>query len=170
MKHQDEVSVIDMTVLNDDGFLSPYSPTDKPIINTEVAEFLENSANAHTLKSNFVIRIHSNCIDEEEKVQYKDAIKNYYGLKLSSSGTDLRRNLIVSVIFTLVGVLGLVLMFLLDHFNVSGIWVEVADIFAWVFVWEAVYMFFIERNKTLRERRKFRAIHDSEVEYCSLVK
>ena len=39
---------INMTVNDDSDFLSPYAETGKPVISSEVAEFLENSANPFT--------------------------------------------------------------------------------------------------------------------------
>lgn len=35
-----------MTVLDDSNFLSPYSETNTPVISGEIAEFIENCANA----------------------------------------------------------------------------------------------------------------------------
>ena len=77
----------------------------------------------------------------------------------------MRRNLIVSVIFTVIGIVGLAAMLLLDHFFNSAIWVEVVDIFAWVFVWEAVDQFFIERRKLNIEKRKYQAFTEAEIQY-----
>ena len=46
MAKQQITHVLNMTVLDDSDFLSPYSETDTPVISQDVADFLENGANA----------------------------------------------------------------------------------------------------------------------------
>lgn len=161
---------IDMTVLNDSEFLSPYSATDTPVVSSDVAEFLEHGAEKFLPKQSIVLNIHSDCIDDEEKVIYDNAIRNYFGLKLSAQKNALKRNLLVSVIFTVIGILGLALMFVLDRLGVGGIWVEVVDIFAWVFLWEAVDQFFIERRSVIRNQKKYQAFTQLQINYVPFVK
>lgn len=156
---------IDMTVLNDSEFLSPYSATDTPVVSSDVAEFLENGAEKFLPKQNIVLNIHSDCIDDGEKVIYGKAIRNYFDLKLSALKNGLKRNLIASVIFTVIGILGLALMIILDRVGVGGIWVEVVDIFAWVFLWEAVDQFFIERRAIVRSQKKYQAFTQLQINY-----
>ncbi len=164
----DEVYNINMTVLSDDGFLSPYSPVAVPVISSEVAEFLENSAENYVPKQKMQLNIRSDCIDDAEKVTYDKSIHNYFDLKLTAAKRDLRRNLIISIIFTIIGIAGLALMFVLDYLGVKAIWVEVADIFAWVFLWEAVDQFFIERRKILLDSRKFKAFAEMKINYVNV--
>ena len=42
-KDKDGIVIIDMAVLDDSEFISPFSMSEIPIINKEVAEFIENS-------------------------------------------------------------------------------------------------------------------------------
>ena len=164
----DPIYRINMTVLNDDGFLSPYSPTDTPVVSGDVAEFLENSVSNFLPKQSLALDVRSDCVDDNEKTVYGKAIRNYFNLKLDGMKLALRRNLIVSVVFAVIGIVGLVAMLLLDHFFNNAIWTEVVDIFAWVFVWEAVDQFFIERRKILFERKKYQAFTEIEVNYFPL--
>ena len=59
--------IINMTVKDDSNFLSVFSQSDTPVINTEVAEFIENSTNSVLPKEQLTLRIHSDCIDDTEK-------------------------------------------------------------------------------------------------------
>lgn len=164
-KEFNPVCKINMTVMDDNDFLSPYSPVASPIVSGDVAEFLENGANKFLPKQQIELNVHSNCIDDEEKILYDKAIRNYFNLKLDGMKLALRRNLIVSVIFTIIGIVGLAAMVLIDHFFDKAIWTEVVDIFAWVFVWEAVDQFFIERRKLLLERKKYQAFTEVKINY-----
>ena len=164
-KEFNPVCKINMTVMDDSEFLSPYSPVAEPVISGDVAEFLENGANKFLPKQQIELNVHSNCIDDGEKIIYDKAIRNYFNLKLEGIKLALRRNLIVSVIFTIIGILGLVAMVVIDHFFGKAIWTEVVDIFAWVFVWEAVDQFFIERRKLLLDRKKYQAFTEMKINY-----
>ena len=56
-------------------------------------------------------------------------------------------------------------MVLFDHFFGNAIWTEIVDIFAWVFVWEAVDQFFIERRKLILDRKKYQAFTEMKINY-----
>lgn len=154
MNSKNKREEIVLNVMNDDNFLSPYSPTLKPIIANEVAEFIENCANEFHPKSNLSLRIISNCIDDNEKKIYNEAIRNYYLLKLKELHRTIKMKLVIGIIFSIIGIFALGLMFLCDRLSIKDIWVECIDIFAWVFIWEAVDTLFIERRLLkMKERR-----------------
>lgn len=164
-KFTDEIANLNMSVTDDSDFLSPYAETGKPVISTEVADFLTTSANAYHPKSKLKINIRSDCINEEEKPVYKAAIRNYFSLQLEEVARDMRRKTAMSIWFTLVGIFGLAFMFLLGELGVNDIWVECVDIFAWVFLWEAVDQFFIERGGLLLKSRRMQNFIDAEINY-----
>lgn len=156
-KQEPTIHTINMTVLDDSDFLSPYSEINTPVISGDVAEFIENCANAAKLKDNFELHVHSDCIDAVKQERYDKAIRNYFSLKLNAEHHDLRRNNILSLVFAIVGILGLAFMIICDQLlDMKQIWVEVIDIFAWVFLWEAVDQFFIERRKLILNRRRLK--------------
>lgn len=158
-----------MTVLDDSEFLSPYSETNTPVISGEVAEFLENGANAAHLKDNFELNLNSNCIDGDKQTRYEQAIRNYFSLKLNAEHRELSRNNVMSLLFAIIGIVGLAFMIICDQvLNMQAIWVECIDIFAWVFLWEAVDQFFIERRKIIRNRRRLKALAEMPIRFKPL--
>ena len=165
MKNADERAIIDMEVVSDEGFTSPYSAAGKPVISAEVADFLENAANAHHPRKSLILNVYGDCIDDGEKLRYDAAIRNYYKNKLGDVERSIARKSVVSLIFTVVGILGLIAMFVLDHLGANGVWVECVDIFAWVFLWEAVDQFFIERGLLLLKRKRDLAFIKMEINF-----
>lgn len=145
---------MNMTVNDDSAFLSPYAETGRPVISSEVAEFLENSANAFHPKERITLVIHSDCIDEREKSVYAQAICNYFSLGRKDVDRSMRRKTKIAIWFSIVGILALAFMFLVGRLGINDLWVECIDIFAWVFLWEAVDQFFIERGGLLLRRRR----------------
>lgn len=144
-------ALIEMTVKNDDDFLSPFSENETPVISQDVAEFIESSTNSLPF-DDLTIRIHSDCIDEEEKTVYQKAVKEYYLERYISNEKEIKRNYIIAVIMAFVGVLVLGVSIYLGM-NDRMLVAEVIDIFAWVFLWEAVDISIL-RNVALRIKRK----------------
>ena len=77
----------------------------------------------------------------------------------------MRRNAVQSVVMAAVGVVSLAGMVWAEKMGVSGIWIECMDIFAWVFVWEAVDLFFIERGMLRLKQKRLDAFMDMTVRY-----
>ena len=168
-KYKPTTRTINMTVLDDSDFLSPYSEINTPVISGEVAEFLENGANVAHIKDNLELNVYSNCIDSAEMPRYEQAIRNYFSLKLNAEQRELKRNNLVSLIFAIVGVVGLAFMIICDQLlNMQAIWVECIDIFAWVFLWEAVDQFFIERRKLIFNRRRLKSLAEMPISFKPL--
>ena len=154
-----------LNVSDDSEFLSKYSPVDKPIVSSEVAEFIENAAREFHPKTPVKLTIIGSCVDESEKPVYASAIRNYFSLKQSEVGRDIARKTIVSLIFALVGIIALIVMIVYENCFGNAVWTECIDIFAWVFLWEAVDQFFIERNGLLMKRRRLENFINMEIEY-----
>ena len=165
MKNTDEKAIIDMEVDSDEGFTSPYSAAGKPVISAEVADFLENAVKAHSPKEKLILNVKGDCIDENERVQYAAAIKNYYSLKLKEEERERKNRTKVAAIFALIGIIALAFMFYLSEREVSEIWKECIDIFAWVFLWEAVDQFFIERGAVKIRRKRYRNFAEMEIRF-----
>ena len=94
--------VINMTVKNDDSFLSVFSTTDTPTISSEVAEFLENSVENILPTESLALHIHSNCIDKGEEELYRKGIEEYYTEKYLSNKQKLKHNKILVTLFGIV--------------------------------------------------------------------
>ena len=156
---------ITLSVTDDSDFLSKYSPSDKPVISSDVAEFLENAAREFHPAAEIKLTVKGDCVDDNEKPVYAEAIKNYFALKHAETERDIRRKTVVSLIFTLIGVIALAAMFLVDGIFKNEIWTECADIFAWVFIWEAVDQFFIERSELLMRRKRLENFVNITVEF-----
>ena len=153
--------IIDMTVKNDDDFLSVYSTSQTPVISTGVAEFIENSTHSISPREHFALHIHSNCIDEGEKTEYAAAIKEYYAEKYIANKKELNLNRIIISILTLVGVIVLALAFQIEN----AVWSEVIDIAAWVLLWEAVDIGVFKNREINLRRQRYLAYMSMKIVY-----
>ncbi|MCI5847844.1 MAG: hypothetical protein MRZ98_09400 [Clostridiales bacterium] len=158
-------AILTMRVRDDGDFLSPYSLSREETISADVAEFLTESAMAVHPRTPMTLHIHSQCIDEKEQDVYRWAIRSYFTLQAIEHQRTMRRNAIQSAVMEAVGVVSLAGMVWAEKMGVSGIWIECMDIFAWVFVWEAVDLFFIERGMLRLKQKRLDAFMDMTVRY-----
>lgn len=121
-------------------------------------EFLHNIYDYASLlpgKVNFEINLHLKDLDgySPEKVAdilnrnfsllpYRDAIRNTKKIKLS-------------ITMLIVGIIFFVIEMLCKSFNWGDIAIEILDIAAWVFIWEAVTLFFLDYLGDKKEKRNF---------------
>lgn len=159
-------AIINLNIYDDSNFLSPYSANTSQIINDEVASFLENQVKLIKIKYPLTIIINSNCIDEKEKIIYTDALRRYYMNNKNEYQFEKRKVSIIVLIFFVVSV-----SILVTHFFYRGnnnVILEIIDIIAWVFMWEAVDKFCIERFIQQRQVKRCQNFIDAKIIYKEL--
>lgn len=153
-------TTIKMQVLNDDDFLSPFSMSEVPVINSDVADFIENSTINLPPKEKLRLIIHSDCIDDNEKILYDKAIKEYYQERYTSLRKELIRNYFAVAIMFIVGAIILTISIFKVNTLVKS---EIIDIVAWVLIWEACDIsFFTNRSLRIKEKR-YKTYIDMEI-------
>lgn len=161
-------AVIPMTVRDDTDFLSPFSFSGKETVSDGVADFLERGALPFRHKESLTVRIYSDCIDDEEKKVYAEAIREHFFGQHLQNARRLKRNAVSAVLLFLCGAVLLGLMAILMTYSVSDILVEIVDIFAWVFIWEAVDIFCLERELLRMKQERYLRFMNCKVEYFPL--
>lgn len=163
-------AVINMTVLDDNEFLSPYGEEKDIVISRETAAFLEHSTRTIHHNRDLTLVISSNVIDEKEKVLYKKGIHNYFENSFLALQKDLKRNLLTSTIFALIGVLYFAVLIVISLFVDYDLILEMLSIAGWVFLWEAVELFFIDRTEMKNRQYRAYAFLNAKIIYEELNK
>ena len=161
-------SAVSMRVKNDDGFLSPYSNIGEEIISADVAEFLDNAVKFKYLKNGLKIIIESNSVERKTQEIYKNAIKNYYKNRVMDTERKMRENSLTALIMTILAVVVFCIYIGLEYLKTGFIILAITDIAAWVFAWEAVDLFFIERRALKDEKVRDTSIYNAEIEFSDL--
>ena len=169
-KKIESVKEINMTVIDDTYFLSMYSLKDKPVISSEVADFLENTAREYGPYDKFILNIYSDTIWDEDKSVYRKAVHNYYSLKISDLHQQMRQKLFVAATFMLIGLIGLVMMVIYQRFYSMEVWNQLIQIFSWVFIWESLHIFFIDRRPLFIANRRYVSLANMDINYFKLTK
>lgn len=162
-------AVLKMKISDDSDFLSKYY-FDDPIISQEVGDYLLSYKGRLSWKKGIKIEIISDVIDDAKHLVYERAIRNYFINEMRHiKNSTLLRNILSSILF-LLGILTLVLMFVLDFLTGSnlGLWKEVIDIVAWVFIWESVDLFIIQRLENNAKYRMFKNVTNADIVFTPL--
>lgn len=161
---EDGRCIIDVVVNDEDSILSSFSGND-PTISNEFSEYIENKTTIKHIKNQLTINIICDTIDEKEEVLYREAIKNNYILKYLESRKEMIRDFIIAGAMLLVGILVLILAVILELNGKNNIILEIYDIIAWVFVWEATDIVFFKRTITNLKRKKYYCLMNAKVNY-----
>lgn len=157
--------IIHITVADDSHFISPYSTANAPQLTHETAEFLEHSIKHLKNDNQIKFVISGKTIDENEKVIYKRAIRNYYMQEIAETKSELKHNSAISILMTFIGIIVFSIGLLLNHYNIFPLILSIVDVVAWVFVWEAVDVFFFRRSALRAEQLKYLKILTAEIDF-----
>lgn len=158
--------IIDLHVKDDNNFLSPYSTEENSTISDGVSDFIAHSLLEVNAKERIHFNIYSNSIDEKEKKEYTSAIHSQYASEYKQTVYEKKRLLIISAIMFMIAVLTLTVMILLEVSGVgNAIITEIIDIVSWVFMWEAVDVFFFRRTALKHKEYRCLCLCESIIEY-----
>ncbi len=161
--------IVDFCVHSDDDFLSPYSLHSNAELSTGVAEFIERSVDTSPVKEQVRLRVYSNVITEEEKIVYDKAIHGYYADRFESVRREKKRILVIALIMAVIGVIALSLMIGLEVVGERVMVLSaVIDIFAWVFLWEAVDLSCLEYVALRLKSWRYLTLSACVIEYLPL--
>lgn len=164
-RDSDGRAIVDLTLRDDDGFLSPYSTDKNSVISAEISEFIEHSLKPIPTNERLRFNIHSDTITEEEKTEYTDAIRTYYTISYKSVHSEIKRLTKLALVMALVAVIALAIMIGLELSGLNAIFLTIIEIFAWVFMWEAVDVFFLQCTLLRFKEKRYLSIIDSKIEY-----
>ncbi len=160
--------IVEMTVLNDDDFLSDYSFGRNPVISSGVSEFIDHSVMAFAPGEALRLNVYSDCIDGEEEKIYRGALKKYYEARYAKNVLERRRNLVIAGVMALIGICFLIATMLFSHRWGNPVLSEILDIFAWVFLWECADVLFLQRSVLSIECKRYLRLMDAKVEFFPL--
>ena len=136
---------VPVSVNDDTGFIAPFSSDGEVVISSDVADFLEHSVKHIKPGCDLHFVISGDTVDEKEKREYPAAIKNYYRYEFIECTRELKKNAILSIIMTALSALVFILAIVLAEIGVRDVILNMIDVVAWVFMWEAVDLFVLER-------------------------
>lgn len=157
--------IITISLDSKSSIYSPYSYGKEKMLNSELLEM--NNKLISTIKVSDGLHYNFNIpdIEDSEKEDFIKALHYTYTIAFQSVSVERKRNLRNSLIFTLMAVIFLTIMVILRLNSINEIIVELVDIAGWVFMWEAVDQFFIERAILNIKKKKYMNILIAPIDF-----
>lgn len=164
-----EKKKIEMTIIDPENFLSDYWAS-APVINSEAADFLDNAIRGIHARNypELFLEISADSLSTQQKQLFSDAIHNYYQNRLISEQHNMAHNTRSSILLFVIGTAILLVMFLLEGDGLQQWPAEILDIIGWVFVWEAVDEFWLERGKIRLRYHRWRVLSHIPIRFIGL--
>lgn len=140
LKHYDKA--IHISIKENSEILSPFAEDNQVVIKSEFALFLENSVKDVSINQDLTLEFSSHDIDIKA---VSTGIKNYYYNEFVESERKLKKNVILSITTFVVGLFAMAISIILSALNMQILINTAINIFAWVFIWESVDLFFFHR-------------------------
>lgn len=134
-------------------------------LSEELSSYLyEKAKHAYPLppKENFTIKIHTPN-PNLRRAEITKCIHRHFHNEYDEEKRKLRYNARFTLVLSLLGLLALVLYFFADLYIGNFFLNEILDVAAWVFIWGAIEVFFLERQGIKRNCAIFRRLAFAEV-------
>lgn len=151
-KMESDDKAVHISINDASEIISPYAEDNKAVINTEFALFLENSVKDVPVKQDLILQISGKNLALEP---ISSAIKNYYYNEFVDTQRKLKHNLRFSIITLIIGLLALSCTIIINAFDIPFLIGGAIDIFAWVFVWESLDLFFFRRAELKYQQYRY---------------
>lgn len=156
-------SEINVKIDNRDQLFSAYSYSgDK--LNGEFSNYLFDKAKDAPIKEKIKIRIHTTIDLDPDEVQ--QSIKSHCKSTYAEYKKQAKRVVLISTIMTILGIIALTALILINHFTDNIYITSIIEIAAWVFIWEAVDFFFLQRPVVKGKCMLIQRIYTAEIEIC----
>ena len=162
-KSSEDASVINVKINGKDQLFSTYSYSEDKL-NSEFSNYVFDKAKDAPIKEKIKIKIHSASDIDASEVQ--QSLKSHCKSAYKESKKEIKRILLVSTIMTILGILALTALILINHFTENIYITSIVEIAAWVFIWEAVDFFFLQRPVVKGKCLLIQRIYMAEIEIC----
>ena len=133
-------------------------------LNPTIFEFVDKVFHLVKKKADLEIDItFPSAMKDEEKDKIEKLFKSHYAINIVKSNEEIKRHNIVSIILLFFGIIVYGAYGLLEYFKMDFIFQGVIEIASWVFIWEAVDMFFLSNFGSRLERMKNIKIFNAKI-------
>lgn len=142
----ENVSEIKIYCNDKSDVLSPFCGNENSVINSDLADYLENKADQLPIANDIHITIEGETKETDKQV-IKCAITNYYENKLADTKREFKKNGNLTIVFLILAIIVLSAAVIINTFMETRLILhEIVYIVGWVFASEAAELFFLQRG------------------------
>lgn len=160
---QENAGCIDVNITAKEQMFSTYGcASDR--LNGECGAYIFDKAKSIPLQQPVTVRIHTT--DDIDAAEAEQTLKSHYAAAYKETKKEIKRITAISLAMTLLGIIALTALFLIQHFAENPYVTSIAEIAAWVFIWEAVDYFFLQRPVVKAKCVFIQRLYTARVEIC----
>ena len=148
-----ERAIINVGAENYDDIFSAFCYKGGDTLSRSLVEYLDQKASAVPLDYDLTIRFHVKNATEEKRREIKNALRENYQSDIHGIERRMNRTTIFSMWFVLVGIIFTILYLCLGDLVPVAV-SYIIDILAWVFLWEGIDAFFLDRRTLMIDNIK----------------
>ena len=157
--------IIEIKITSRGQIFSAYSFSgDK--LNPEFCDFIYEKAKRAPVNEDLSVKIYADQPVNADEVG--KTLKNHYSNEYREARQDMKRVSTIALIMALFGVVTLTILVLLNYFWDNFYVSTIVEIAAWVFVWEAVDYFFLQRPQIKAKLLLIQRIYLAKIEVCAV--
>ena len=160
---EEDRAIINVGAENYDDVFSPYCYKGGDTLSSSLVEYLNQKAGAVPLDYDLTIRFHVKDATEAKRKEIQAAVKENYQSEVYAIERKMKRTTMFSVSFLVVGIIITAIYLILARFAPVGS-VYIIDILAWLFIWEGIDAFFLDRRHLELDRLKVLRLGTAKIE------
>ena len=146
-------AIINVGAENYDDIFSPYCYKGGDTLSSDLVGYLQQKANAIPLDYDLTIRFHVRNANEDKRKEIELALRENYKSEIQGIDKRMNRATIFSIVFLFIGILICTTYLLIENITIQPV-KYVLDLLSWVFLWEGIDAFFLERRMMQLEKLK----------------
>ena len=151
-KEVDDCKTINIKVQNKEQVISQFSYDENDKINKDLAEFIESKSRDVRFSQDIQLNFYSKQEINADEIQ--PTISNHFRAECKQAKDELKVSNIAVIVLMILGVIGLACLLWVNRFLDNFFFQMILEIASWVFIWEAVDMFFLSNFGSRIERIK----------------
>ncbi len=161
-KSFNEIETINIKIKSEEELYSGYNYDRNEVLNPALGDFLLEKAESLPAKSKLRLKFFSDVNIKEHELF--SAIKNKFKGEFENYQRELKKTALFSLVVLILGLLFLGIFILEEIFFHNIVLSIILEIASWVFIWEAVDAFFLQRLSLKAKRMQMARIYDAEME------
>lgn len=161
LETQEDFVDINVKIENKTQIFSSYN-YDNDTLNKDLGEYLWDRAKLVPINKDIKIKIHTKQNIEAQEV--KKAIQTHLKSDYIETKENLKKTNFIALFTLMLGIAFLAIFLLLNTFSAHFVLIALAEIMAWVFVWEAVDCFAFKRTGLKNQCLKIQKLYVAKVE------
>ena len=160
---EEDRAIINVGAENYDDIFSPYCYKGADTLSETLVDYLEQKSDAVPLDYDLVIRFHVKNATEVKRKEIQAAVKENYRSDVHAIERRMRATTWLSLAFLMIGAIITTLNLIFKNNMPSGVG-YLTDILAWLFLWEGIDAFFLDRGILLVDRYKALRLGTAKIE------